>query len=300
MATVKPTAPGSTIRAVELETGISAMTLRDWEKRFDWPAPKRRPGSNRRLYAMADIVRLKLVKGAMARGYRIGDLVTKSNSALERIVGVAHVPSIDALIRLLAEDDVEQLDAHLRSAATGLDPRRFVVDVVTPLLVAIGDAWKAGRLSVRHEHLASEHIVTALRRVYATLTPGGKHPIVILTTLPNEAYSLPLLIVTTYLASRGAKTHLLGNNTPVHEIAEAARALGADAVGLSVSRKGASSATRERISDLRGLLPRGVGLWVGGRGAPMLELPERSVQVMTTWEQIDDAVAAKRARSAIA
>ena len=69
------TGPGSTIRVVSIRTGLPMDTLRAWERRYGFPKPQRRPGSNRRLYAEADVERLVAMARTIDRGYRIGDVV---------------------------------------------------------------------------------------------------------------------------------------------------------------------------------------------------------------------------------
>jgi methanogenic corrinoid protein MtbC1 len=296
---------GSTIRAVELETGISAMTLRDWEKRFGFPAPERRPGSDRRLYSAADVERLKLIKQTMGRGYRIGDVVGKTNVELTRIVGAGVLSAsaaradynLEELIRLLAAENIAEFELQVRAASNTQEPRRFVTAFVEPLLNAVGLAWEEARLSVRHEHLASEYLTTELRRVYATLQPTGAKPVVLLGTLPGEVYSLPLLIVAVYLASLGVKTHLLGSETPVVELADAARAMGADVVGLSISRRSGNRRTAKVVEKLRRLLPKDVEIWMGGAGATSSQVVTRIARTLTSWEQIEVAVADRRAKA---
>lgn len=295
---------GSTIRAVELESGISAMTLRDWERRFGFPAPERRPGSDRRLYSRADVARLKLVKRALEHGYRIGDVVTKTNLELEAI-GASPVSSresvrrhtdIESLVLLLAEERTEELENQIRLAAATYEPTSFVVDFAEPFMVAVGKAWEEARLSIRHEHLASEALVTALRELYARVQPSGTHPVILLTTLPGEPYSLPLSFVALYLAALGAKTRLLGCETPVDEIVDAARAMRVDVVGVSVSHATDTRTTLRSLARLRAGLPSAMTTWVGGTGAAALRLDQDVAQTLTDWESVTLAVMRMRRR----
>ncbi len=301
---------GSTIRAVELETGISAMTLRDWERRFGFPAPERRPGSDRRLYSGADVARLKLVKQALAQGYRVGDVITKSNDELESIGTTRRLSTLrpapdlardggfDALLTLLARERTEEFEAEIRLAAATYDPRRFVTDFAHPLMVAVGKAWVDAQISVRHEHLASECLMTAMRQLYAVLQPAGTRPVVLLGTLPDEPYSLPLLFVALYLSTLGAKTRLIGGNTPASELVDAAVAMRVDVVGVSVSPQIDRAVVRRDLRQLRETLPASVALWVGGAGAKHLALSREVAETVTSWDEIDMRVTALRGRRA--
>lgn len=298
--------PGSTIRAVELECGISAMTLRDWERRFGFPAPERRQGSDRRVYSTADVERLKLLKNAMARGYRIGDVIAKDNLELEAIGrapeavrdSVSLHIDFDGLVLLLAHDRFEELERHIRAAAAAREPTSFVVDYAEPLMVAVGRAWEDGRISIRHEHLASDMLTTALRELYGKLQAHGTHPVILLATLPGEVYSLPILFVAVYLAALGAKTRVLGGGTPVEELVAAARAMRVDVVGISVSCGGDKRTTKRALQRLREGLPSTAALWVGGAGARSLGLDDDLAETLMDWQSI--TVAAMRQRRRVA
>ena len=70
------------------------------------------------------------------------------------------------------------------------------------------------------------------------------------------------------LAVRGYRALYLGLDTPVEEIAAAARGGDAEAVAVSVSSAKARDRAAREIALLRKALPRRVALWVGGAGAP--------------------------------
>jgi len=62
------------IAAVERETGLSKDTLRVWERRYDFPRP-RRDAQGDRLYPEDQVARLRTVKRLMDRGMRPGRLL---------------------------------------------------------------------------------------------------------------------------------------------------------------------------------------------------------------------------------
>jgi DNA-binding transcriptional MerR regulator/methylmalonyl-CoA mutase cobalamin-binding subunit len=282
-------------------------TLRAWERRYGFPRPERRPGSNRRLYSDADLARLLVIQRAIERGYRVGDVIDKPVPQLQELIGDASAafagspvvsnlapPAIESLVELLARDQLTELESRLRDAAGSLGPRRFATDLAHPLAVAIGDAWAAGRISVRHEHVATELLVTQLRLLLAGFQDIDARPRVLLATLPGEAHTLPLQIVALYLFVSGAKPRLLGGPTPVREIAATARALGADVVGLGITPSSDRRRARSAVRSLARTLPRGVRLWIGGEGASALGLAD-AAEVVTSWDAIDRAIAAARA-----
>lgn len=298
---------GSTIRVVSSRTGLPMETLRAWERRHGFPKPERRQGSNRRLYSAIDIERLVAIKSAIDRGYRVGDVISKSVSDLERLVDIAgdKVPrataaseaspspiDVDGLVDLLAVDRIGDIERAIRQGASLLGPADFVTQLAHPFAVRVGEAWAKGRLSIRHEHLATECLVTQMRLMLAGYQDIQSRPVVLLATLPGELHTLPLQMVALYLVSRGAKPRLLGGEAPTSEISHAASALRADAVGLTVSPTSDPKRIGAHVRALRKLLPAHVTLWLGGEGATALGVTGNNVRIVTSWEGIDDAIVA--------
>ncbi len=294
-------ARGSTIRVVSMQTGLSMETLRAWERRYGFPTPERRPDSNRRLYSPADIERLLVIRRALERGYRVGDVIGKSAPDLEALVVAAPEPvrgatpnataTVETLIELLAHDRISLLENELRRAAAALGPRRFVAELAHPFAVRVGQAWAEGQLSVRHEHLATECLVTQLRNMLATYQDIEARPLVVLATLPGEAHTLALQMVALYVVVGGVKARLLGGPTPAKEILEAARVLEADVVGLTVTPASDRKEARKAVRSMRRALPPKVPIWLGGGGAGALRVDDKATRVIPSWSSLDDAVA---------
>ena len=302
-------AQGNTIRVVAARTGLGMETLRAWERRYGFPLPERRAGSNRRLYSNEDIERLLAIQRAIARGYRVGDVIAKSIPELERLAPVAAVGvttaapptttttvSSEELVRLLTSKRVSEIEAHLRIAAIALGPRRFVTEVAHPFAVAVGQSWVDGNLSVGDEHLATECLVTQLRRILASFQEIDARPLVLLATLPNEPHTLPLQMVAVYLVALDAKPRLLGASTPPRDLAESAQALGADVIGLTITSTSDRRQARADVQTLLALAPPHIPVWLGGNGASGLDVGDDRTHVVTSWEEIDRMVTLQRAR----
>ncbi len=300
----EPRESGETIRVVSVRTGFSMEVLRAWERRYGFPTPIRRAGSNRRLYSREDVERLVAIRHAIDSGYRIGDVLTKSVVELSQLAPNLQAPrssadaangiSVASLIDALAHDDLARLDAHLRQAAETLGPRRFVMELAQPFATAVGDEWARGKLSVRHEHVATEALVTRLRHMLAAYQDVNARPLVLLATLPGENHTLALQMVALYLVVCGAKPRLLGGPTPVSDILDAAAQLGANVVGLTVTPTSDRTQTRRALRTLSKKLAPGVPIWVGGGGADALDLKPEVARPVTSWAMLDDAIAAWR------
>lgn len=296
--TAQRAGPGYSIRVASRLTGISSDTLRMWERRYGFPSPARND-SGIRIYSDADIERLVLVSRALRAGFRAGEVIRREPAELRALLRTSTEPrfepqpagpTVQSLLDTLARDDADALRAELKQAIATLGPRRFLVEVADPLVVAVGQAWQRGRLDVRHEHLLTAQLSTQLRLLLSTYeeTAGGAP--VVLTTLPGEHHGLGIEMVALYLAVHGAMPRLLGVDTPLAQIVEAARALGAGVVGISISAASDLSTTAEHLRVVLDELPGNIRVWVGGRRARDLDLVDQRLDKVISWEELDQAL----------
>ncbi|MEI9940745.1 MAG: MerR family transcriptional regulator [Pseudomonadota bacterium] len=297
---------GYSIRVASKLTGVSSDTLRMWERRYGFPKPERNE-SQVRVYTDADIERLVLVSRALKAGYRSGEVIHRGSDELRGLLdasGRAEVdegrrtPTVESILNLLAQDDLEALRGELRRSVALVGPKQFLTDVAAPLVEQIGIAWAAGRIAVRHEHLVSEVLSSKLRRLLSAYDDQSSGPVVLLATLSDEQHGLGLDMVALYLALEGARPQLLGVNTPPEQIAEAAVALSANVVGVSVSEASDLALTEVHLRRVLSSLPSRIEVWVGGKNARKLRSRNPRIRQVVTWQDLDEAVA--RVRDAVA
>jgi len=90
----------------------------------------------------------------------------------------------------------------------------------------------------------------------------------------------------------------LGANTPPAQVLSAARALGAQVVGIAFTPAADLNSARRDLRNLARALPPSVALWVGGSGASALGKMPARVEPLLTWPAIDAALSrARRAAS---
>ncbi len=295
---VSPTS-GYSIRVVSRITGLSADTLRMWERRYGFPKPER-TSTGIRVYSQADVDRLTLVASALGAGFRAGEVIARDPAELRDLLASSLSPRVDAgdatpsvrsLLESLEKDDVEGLRAGLQQAVATLGPIGFLSQVAGPLTEQVGDAWAEKRIGVRHEHLFSAALSTQLRLLGVAWEMKKTGPVVLLTTLPGEHHGLGIEMAAVYLSIQGAVPRLLGVDTPVDEIVEAARELGARIVGLSVS---AASERRTIPLQVRAMLvglPSHVAIWLGGKAAREIAIDDPRVAIVETWSDVDRELA---------
>lgn len=98
--------PMYNLKAVILQTGIPAASLRAWERRYGIPSPVRK-GNGHRVYPRSEVEKLLKIKELMARGMTVSQAVGQLEYAPEP------VPA--------AGSEVERLRTGLMQALHGLD-----------------------------------------------------------------------------------------------------------------------------------------------------------------------------------
>ena len=159
-------------------------------------------------------------------------------------------------------------------------------DVLARILADTGAAWQTGKTAIWEEHLASSTVRTIVEILYpgvlkakAAVAPAGRS--VLLACPPEEGHDLGLRMVSDRFDMAGWTTFFLGPDTPVAEIADAARRLGVDAVVMSSSTHFHRVAVRHAVDALKKELP-GTDIWVGGPafvGAATGWLPQEVVDL---------------------
>lgn len=295
------------IAAVERDTGLTKDTLRAWERRYGFPQPAR-DAIGERAYPLDQVERLRLIKRLLDAGHRPGRVVPLDPPALERLGGTllppaaGPAPALDAdavrsFLDTLRAHDATALRDRLRGDLARLGVERFLLDVLTPLNAAVGEAWQRGRLEIFEEHVYTEAAQGVLRQAIALLPPPrpSARPRVLLATVPGEPHALGLLTAEALLGLHGAACVSLGVQTPVWDIVRAAGAYGSDIVALGFTGTVAPTAIVDGLRELRAKLSPATEVWAGG-GAPVL-LRRRldGVRPLPALDQIPAALAAWRA-----
>lgn len=283
------------ISAVERETGISKEVLRKWESRYGFPCPAR-DAQGERLYPPEQVTRLRLIKRLLDAGVRPSKVVPESVGDLSELAGQRHMslagpaaPALDvALLSHLRAHDLTGLRQLLQRLLLDQGMRRFVLDTVAPLTYLVGEAWARGELEIFEEHLYTEVIQGLLRNAVDRLADPQTRPRVLLTTPPEEAHALGILMVGALLALDGAYCVPLGPQTPLEDIANAALAHEVDVVVLSFSIAYPARQVLPVLAELRSRLAPEVEIWAGGAGTARTRRVLEGVRITPSLE---DAIA---------
>ena len=306
--------PRHPIAVVAERTGLSMDVLRVWERRHAAVAPGRGPGGQR-LYADADVERLRLLGAAVQGGRRIGAVASLATPELAALVhddraaalrrpaaspgddpsadGAAaaeraHAATVRAALAHARALDARGLDALLRRSLAIGGAVALTDGVIAPLLRQIGDEWHAGRLGIAEEHAASaviEGLVVELLRTIAA-PPGA--PAVVVATLAGGRHAIAAAMAGVAAAAEGWGVLYLGTELPAADIALAAAAGDARAVAVSVVYVEERARLVRELAALRERLPAHVLLVAGGRAALAAagELGRRGVVVGDSLEAL--------------
>lgn len=303
---------GYSVKAACQLLGIGPHTLRAWESRYGAVAPAR-TGTGRRLYSQDELDRLARIVQLVNLGHNVGHVARLTDVELGKLLRVNSArpappsASLDSLLATL-RSALEGFDVHLVSSLldqqrSSLGARRFVLEVLTPLL-----RWVGGMVAINEFSIAHEHALSAVLRdqLYQTLRYGSapayviESPRFILATPEDDLHEFGILMAAALLSHHGIPSHLLGANLPVEALAIAVKAIRGDVVLLGnapVPDSERKVTFEQYLIEAHRLLPKEVSIWIGGAGTvPHLRrvMPGRECRVLASLEQFDTLVNALR------
>lgn len=232
-------------------TGVSAPVLRAWERRYGLLSPGRTAGGFR-TYGPADEERVRAVLERRAGGMA---------TALAAAAVMAGPPGGDLPANTTVAGIVARLGAAMeafdeRGANDALD-RLFgafglataLSEGVLPYLAGLGERWERGGVTIAQEHFATAIIRGRLLAV-ARNWGDGRGPRALLACPPGELHDLGLICFGLGLHERGWRITMLGPNTPVDTVADAAGHLDPELVVMATMQPAALEAARGGLARL--------------------------------------------------
>lgn len=290
------------MRVVTRLTGLSADTIRVWERRYQVVAPSRTNGNTRR-YSAAEVRRLTLLREAADLGHKIGDIAHLAETDLTRLINQDNVAT---LIRTTGRQVLRATEAysHVRSeyleaigrydvrkasdifarAATLLSSSDFIFKLIVPILKEAGDRWAADTMSVAQEHLITAQVRSLLDQLMrmSLQAPGGMR--ILVATPAGHRHEFGVLIGALIAASKGFETIYLGPDVPEKDLISAATISRADVLLLGVLRDMAETELTD-FTQLLNRLSKTVDTWLG---LPPQNLANRSVPGIRFLERFED------------
>ncbi len=162
---------------------------------------------------------------------------------------------VENLVDSLLNGDKENceiiLDALFRH---NFSPNNTYSLVFAPSIKAVGELWHQGRITVAHEHLASQ-IIEDLIKLVSEKSP--RLPLngmsILITSVEGERHSLAAMMFANLLGLEGWKVYYLGPETPAGDVAAYVDQREIDAVGLSIIVEQNLEKAEDCVESLKGL-----------------------------------------------
>lgn len=281
------TTPVYNLKAALKETGLSADTLRAWERRYGLPAPQRTEGGHR-LYSEYDIAMLKWLMARQNDGLSISRAVELwKEQVAQGKDPLAQPPASRAVITpgmlqqaiyLPPETGLDALRAQWLAAclnynetaaeqtlnqAFSLYPiEQVCIDLLARGLTEIGWLWYENRASVQQEHFASNLAMRRLDALISASPAAGRPHTLVVGCPPDEWHNFSSLLLTLFLRRRGLHVIYLGANVPANRFEETLAAIQPDLIILSAQHLTSAASLAQAATVLNA---HGATVAYGGR-----------------------------------
>lgn len=231
-----PETPKYRIQSVSQQTGVPPVTLRAWERRYGLLTPYRSP-SNYRLYSDRDIALLRWTKARIDSGLPIRFAAEQalamkhggdSPEALPPLAspeGPTGAPATFArrLFESLTRHDEATASQILSQSHAVFDLATICLEIITPCLVEVGEAWHRGDIRIATEHFASSFLRGRLLALYQTFPTGRGSKRILVGCAPGEFHEIGSLMLAVFLRQAGQRVEYLGQDVALDDVLAYAR-----------------------------------------------------------------------------
>jgi len=271
---------------VSMMTGVSAHSLRAWERRYRAVTPSRTK-SGHRLYSQGDIDRIALLKQAIDAGHHISHVAGLDRAALkslttpvkttftssltkERMDAQPIVPRdvIPSCLKAIEALDAASLHGIIWQASLKMSRQAILDALIIPLMRQVGQRWSEGALRIMHEHLASNVVHAHLCHMLDYSAPNSAElPRILIAAPAGQWCYLGALAVAVISQDHGWEPVCLGPNLPSEDIAAASATLNPQLMALSVTCRVNDAFMQSELSHLSERLENGCPLIFGGQAS---------------------------------
>ena len=276
-----------TIKHAAEQVGISANTLRAWERRYGIVSPQRTEAGYR-VYSEGDVDVLRTMsllvdegwtpslaaREALRREGLPGAPVLMDDSADEGAGQNGSRPQVELSERFVeAAADIDTavlasvLDEMFSIGSFETVARRYLF----PTLTALGDAWASERVSIAAEHFASSAIMRRLSAAYEAAAAFGKGRRILLGMASGGRHEIGLFAFAVAARRRGLDTGYLGCDLPIEDWLSAAAEPGVAALVVAMPTEADVAPTTALVTAIRDRHP---GMLIGAGGALQEQAPD--------------------------
>ena len=281
-----------TIKHASELTGLSATTMRAWERRYGIVEPHR-TDTGYRLYD-ADAVRaLSVMASLVHQGWAPRQAADEARRVVDAgaptTVEVAHTtptgPPVEELVEAAIALDAVAVSRVLDERFSLASFEAVIDGWLMPSLAALGRAWADGRVSVAGEHLVAYAIQRRLAASFEAASAHATGPLVLVGLPPGVRHELGQLAFAAAACRAGLNATYVGADLPAEDWVTATQSHDAVCVVLAVHREDDLEGLRNVVDGLRVGRPE---LIIGVGGAQQDASPEVCLRLGHT---IGDAAA---------
>jgi len=253
------------IRTVSTLTGVNAITLRAWERRYGLIKPVR-TDSGHRVYTRTDIDNIHRIVALLDKGVAISQV---RHTLGEPDQGVTRVDEAgpwagfrERMVMAITQFDENRLE-DTYNEILALYPTDLVTrKVLLPLLVELGARWQSTEGSVAEEHFFGVYLRNKLGARFHHRNRNNTGPKLLAACLPGEQHEVGLLLFALAAHEQGYRLVLLGADMPLADLPLAAKRSQSAAIVLSGSVEPDAQMLAEQLPAL--VAAAGMPVFIGG------------------------------------
>lgn len=244
---------------LQAQTGISAIRIRTWEKRYNIFSPLR-TGTNIRYYTHTDLKKMLLLKILTERGHRISELASYSHETLVQMAqqeqnDFFELPQVKPFIKCIRNFDEALFSKHFKELEEVFSFEQIMGSFVFPLLNNTASLWLTEDVSVCREqflaHLARQKLIAETDKLRVMKKKGDS----CLLFLPEgEQHELGLLYIQYKLRKHKRNSIYLGTGISYQAAIDIIEPLQPGYVIMNVTESNAASDMQ--INKFLSVLPR--------------------------------------------
>lgn len=258
------TDPIFNVKAMAHQTDVAAATLRAWERRYGVPTPPRTE-SGYRLYSTKDVAIIRWLKSQIENGMSISQAVQllrsieghSSNGHADgaRVVSSTQPSSFQRLqediVAAAIEFNEEQIEQALGEAFSLFVVEDVCLNLIQPMLVALGNQWHTGEINVNVEHFATNIVRRKLLALMATSPAPSRSVRIVSACAPGEYHEIGILMLSLFLRRGGYNIIYLGQSISETRLEEMLAKTRPDVLLISASGLLAAANLLEIVEEIR-------------------------------------------------
>jgi MerR family transcriptional regulator, light-induced transcriptional regulator len=284
------------IKKVAELTGISPITLRAWENRYDVVKPSRTDGGTR-LYTQENVDDLLWViseretkKITVKEAMRLLQEKKENNrtSSIQPLTLDLAYAYETKLLLALRSFHTESADKLVDEMMKMYDYEDVFHHIFIPILYRVGELWETKELQVAQEHYISHYLQQVIEHYLFKIRTTADAPKALALCPPKELHVIGLYLFSLFLKRRGMDVIFIGENTPFANVKAIVEQQNIALVCLSTTMHDYTEDIIHLIQQLEQITVNKPDILVGGNGTVKLptELQQYIIpNLLNEWEE---------------